>query len=402
MHHPSSFANGDGHVARSGARRLVVCTDGTWNDPAKDEPTNVYKIARAVQRTGEDGSPQVVYYHAGVGTGTDIVDRVIGGATGLGISKNIRDAYNFLMLNYQPDDQIFLFGFSRGAYTARSLAGLIRNAGILRPERGHLFRDAYELYRNRDRDAHPDAPASLRFRADNAYPDARIHFIGVWDTVGSLGVPLTFGPTLRKLIGAPFGKKFLYEFHDVGLSSFVDHAYHAVAIDEKREPFRPTLWTVKPDSPRAAGQSFEQRWFRGVHSNVGGGYAAAGLSDAALLWMAEAASRHGLGLDVGILYPEPTPSFDAAPASNQKILYRALAIAKKAYASTIAAGMGPDEIEAMQQVDWWGNYHRPGGERFVGPLAWRGAATRLAGTQQGGAAVASPPEEGAVASPPSA
>jgi hypothetical protein len=161
------------------------------------------------------------------------------------------------------------------------------------------------------------------------------------------------------------------------------------------------LWTVKPETPRAAGQSFEQRWFRGVHSNVGGGYEAAGLSDAALVWMAEVASRHGLGLDVGILHPEPAPSFDAAPASNQKILYRALAIAKKAYASTIAAGMGPSEIEAMRHVDWWGNYHRPCGERFLGPLAWRGAASPPAGTPTEGTTVASPtPGDASVVIPP--
>src|SRR5262249_1551234 len=129
-------------------KRLVVCCDGTWNDFLKGTVTNVVKFARAVKQHDRHGVPQVVYYHPGVGTGTNIVDRLVGGATGLGISSNIREAYSFVVQNYAPGDELYLFGFSRGAYTARSLAGLIRNCGILRRKHAHRLTDAYDLYRD--------------------------------------------------------------------------------------------------------------------------------------------------------------------------------------------------------------------------------------------------------------
>ncbi|HTC22998.1 MAG TPA: DUF2235 domain-containing protein, partial [Gemmatimonadales bacterium] len=164
------------------AKRLVVCTDGTWNDFVRGAITNVVKIARAVNPRDAGGMPQVVYYHPGVGTGTDLVDRLVGGATGIGISANIREAYNFLIQNYVPGDKIFLFGFSRGAYTARSLAGLIRNSGILTRQNAHRLVEAYDLYRDRDPSTHPNAARSVDFRDRYSHPDVRITCVGVWDT----------------------------------------------------------------------------------------------------------------------------------------------------------------------------------------------------------------------------
>ncbi len=259
----------DGHaaratrkVARMAPKRIVVCTDGTWNDPtAASKLTNVDKLARAVQRSDARGVPQIVAYVPGVGTGADVIDRWIGGATGLGISRNIRNAYTFVVQNFTPGDELFLFGFSRGAFTARSLAGLIRNAGVLRPEEGHRIGEAYDLYRSRDPQAYPTSVNASDFRRRYSYGETRITFIGVWDTVGALGVPLSTLGYAVKLWGAITGKPYLHEFHDVALSSYVDHAYHAVSIDEHREAFRPTLWdpgTRRPD------QSFEQVWFAAI------------------------------------------------------------------------------------------------------------------------------------------
>ena len=339
-------------------KRLVICTDGTWNDPVHNQVTNVWKLARAVKRYDASGTPQIVYYHPGVGTGTDIVDRIIGGSTGFGISRNMRDVYGFIVQNYAPGDELFLFGFSRGAFTARSLAGLIRNSGILRPECGHLFTEAYELYRNRDVSTHPKSSQAIEFRTANSYGDTTVKFLGVWDTVGALGVPLGFARYGLKLWESVTGKRYLYEFHDVELSSFVKHAYHAVAIDERREAFRPTLWTsdavrIPPDA------SFEQIWFPGVHCNVGGGYEAAGLSDLALTWMADRAQLHGLDLSLDILHPAVDADEHERPQNSQRWLYQLLAVLKKLNAATVRVGLDPDEVKNLDEnVTWRGDYMR--------------------------------------------
>jgi uncharacterized protein (DUF2235 family) len=268
-------------------KRLVVCADGTWNAPVADGAnTNVTKLAKAVSPYGTHGEPQIVYYHKGVGERGGLWDHLTGGAFGAGIDANIEDIYLFLANNYQPNDELFLFGFSRGAYTVRSLAGLIRNSGLLRRDKLNLYGAAYALYRKRTDDGGPNSPEAQTFRARNAWPDFNLRFIGVWDTVGALGVPIT---PLR------FWNKALYEFHDVTLSSHVDAAYQALAIDEKRKPFRPSIWTQQ--AAAKGTQAFEQAWFPGVHCNVGGGYADAGLSDGALAWMWSRATLHGLALD---------------------------------------------------------------------------------------------------------
>ncbi|HWH09146.1 MAG TPA: DUF2235 domain-containing protein, partial [Candidatus Thermoplasmatota archaeon] len=246
-------------------KRLVVCCDGTWNTAdavvdGKPCPTNVVKMARAVLPRDANGVPQVVFYDEGIGTG-GLLDRVVGGATGRGLMRNVGDAYRFLVWNFEPGDEVYLFGFSRGAYTARSLAGLVRKCGILRKGQGCRFEEAYDFYRG---DVHPRDPAAAEFRRRNSV-ETRIRFLGVWDTVGALGVPGRLrGLTMRR-----------HRFHDVKLSSTVDHAYHAVAIDERRKAFAPALWETDPAN---AGQVVEQAWFPGAHSDVGGGYPEAGLS----------------------------------------------------------------------------------------------------------------------------
>ena len=259
-------------------KRLVVCCDGTWNSPEQHHVTNVVRSARAVLPTDGQGVSQVVFYDWGIGS---YGNRIRGGMLGVGMDKNIQDAYRFLVHNHSDGDEIFLFGFSRGAYTARSLAGFIRNAGLLKKIHADLIPTAYRMYRGR---AGPDAPRAVEFRRRHSR-EVRIRFVGVWDTVGALGVP-------SRIFEAMGGNR-RYSFHDTSLSRIIEHACHAVAIDEKRIDFEPTLWKRLPN----AGETIEEQWLAGVHCDVGGGNADAGLADVALDWMWSRAATQGLAFD---------------------------------------------------------------------------------------------------------
>jgi len=255
-------------------RKLVLLFDGTWNT-VKDQ-TNVSRLSQLLAASAPDGQEQIPYYDKGVGT--HALDRLSGGLFGFGLSENIREAYAWLASRFQPGDELFLFGFSRGAYTARSLAGLIRKCGVLRTPDKSLVQQAYDLYR--DKQQHPDAPDPRAFRASFSH-ETRIRLIGVWDTVGSLGVPLS---------GVPFSRDY-FQWHDTELSKIVEYAYQALAIDEYRKDFSPALWTVhKPEN-----REVEQRWFIGAHSNVGGGYPNDLLVNLPLAWMQQKAQACGLG-----------------------------------------------------------------------------------------------------------
>ncbi len=293
------------------SKRLVVCCDGTWNTPDEASkgiarPTNVTKLALSVPPTDAHGTGQRVYYHAGVGTSR--WDHLTGGALGVGLSANVLDAYRFLIDNYADGDELWLFGFSRGAYTARSVAGLVRNCGILRPENRDRIDEAYGLYRARAES--PRGTASTLFR--NAYSyQPRVRFIGVWDTVGALGIP---EPPI-KLLRLPWSLlSHRWAFHDTDLSTHVDAACHALAIDEQRDAFKPTLWAQQPG---AGSQHLEQAWFPGVHSDVGGGYQEAGLSDVTFRWMIDRARSFGLEV---VEPPERTgPPVDVDPGQTTEV-----------------------------------------------------------------------------------
>ena len=284
-------------------KRIVVCCDGTWNTPDEEKDgvatqTNVVKLAQAVKPADAAGTRQLMFYDPGVGTSGNRFKRAFDGATGSGISKNIKQAYEFLIKSYEPGDELFFFGFSRGAFTVRSLAGLIRNSGLLRPDYVAKIPEAYELYRDGGKSTHPKALEATLFRRTYAVADRiPIKFIGVWDTVGALGNPLL----LKKLGG---GRN---KFHDTDLSSTVQYAYQALAIDEKRRHFKATLWNQQAHS---TGQTLEQVWFVGVHSNVGGGYKSTGLSDLALQWMIGKAAPLGLDLDPIPARPDPATKPD--------------------------------------------------------------------------------------------
>lgn len=267
-------------------KRIVICADGTWNKPDQEDrgrrkPTNVVKIARAVDPIDENGVNQISYYHDGVGTNWGL-DKIAGGGFGIGLSANIVEAYSFIALNYLEGDEIFLFGFSRGAYTVRSLAGLLHEIGILPKNHAFYTPEAYKLYRQNTSQSELD-----KFRAEHGCMVGKVKYIGVWDTVGALGIPIGLFKSLNSR----------YQFHEVGLTENISHAYHALAIDERRRPFLPSLWEIDETST----QTLQQVWFPGVHSNVGGGYSKDGLANGALHWIKGTARLHGLRLDGAFL-----------------------------------------------------------------------------------------------------
>jgi uncharacterized protein (DUF2235 family) len=301
-------------------KRLVFCFDGTWNKLSAEWPPNVVLVAEMVKPIASDGTPQIVYYDEGIGTAKD--ERFTGGAFGKGMMVNIREAYRFLLFNYEPGDHIFAFGFSRGAFTARSFVGFIRHAGILDVDNAKEIERAIELYKGVFKGDGDDALEALEFRAKHCSQVCvsewdrkwrienysagnwenseilQIKYVGVWDTVAALGCP-KFVP------GATFiNRKFGY--HDAKLTSKVQAARHAVAIDERRVLFEPVLWNNVRDLNAKHGSSiyesrppYQQKWFPGVHGAVGGGGPIRGLSDATLTWILSGAKRQGLQIRGG-------------------------------------------------------------------------------------------------------
>ncbi|MEE8338259.1 MAG: DUF2235 domain-containing protein [Dehalococcoidia bacterium] len=267
------------------SKRIVVCSDGTWQGADSEHQTNVLKLYLATK----DAAPneQVVFYDEGVGVRGSRWDRWSGGAFGNGLTKNIEDGYRFLIRRYEPGDEIFLFGFSRGAYTVRSLAGLLHCSGLLRRDYDGQLGRAMELYRSKQ--VKPKDEQARRFRETFGYgAGPSIKFIGVWDTVGALGVPGTALSWFRRR---------RHRFHDVELSSSIENAAHALAIDERRRSFKPAVMKRSSDFTGELHQS----WFAGVHSDVGGGYARDGLSDVTLEWVVGHARDRGLAVDEGPL-----------------------------------------------------------------------------------------------------
>lgn len=308
-------AQGD-HGARM--KRLIFCFDGTWNRLDAPCPTNVVLTAESVLPLAPNGTAQIIYYDEGLGTGA--MDTLRGGVFGAGLVKNMADAYRHLIFNYTPGDDIYVFGFSRGAYTARSFVGLLRNCGIVARRDASKVGKAIELYQSRDPANGPDAEAIRAFRAEFS-PDVCVNsaedewrccevpgyatgraplltvaYLGLWDTVGALGVPSRY-----KLLDFLNRK---HRFHDDRLTSMVRSARHAVAIDETRLDFAATLWNdvdamntrsgVDPDDDDAP---FQEKWFPGVHGSLGGGGEIVGLSHQTLDWIWDGARNAGLVLD---------------------------------------------------------------------------------------------------------
>ncbi|WP_128082428.1 DUF2235 domain-containing protein [Halomonas sp. KX33721] len=330
-------------------KNIIICSDGTWQSPESDTTTHVLRLAEGIAPQDSAGNKQVVFYDWGVGSEGD---KFSGGITGQGLDKNIQDCYRFLVHNYEPGDAIYLFGFSRGAYTVRSLAGLVRNCGILRREHAEKVGHAYALYRNRGPASAPGREKAGVFRKNYALADiSRIHFIGVFDTVGALGIPAPFLGTLGS-------DKYL--FHDTEPSSIINHARHAVAIDENRLDFEPTLWSAK------AGIDLKQVWFAGVHTDIGGGYPNHTLGDIPGQWMAEEAEACGLALEPHLLL-RMNPDYTGPKHNEYKGFYKAM---RRKHTRQ------PEPLLHVSVKQRWQDdavkYQSPGLRALVEQLGWEG------------------------------
>lgn len=294
------------------SKRLIMCCDGTWNTAEQASPTNIVKIYRALASEDHAGTKQWKYYHEGVGVKR--WERLRGGAFGFGLSRNVKDTYRRIVQDFEPGDELLFFGFSRGAYTARSTAGLIYNVGILRPEHADRLDEAYALYRSRG--APPDSPEAESFRNSYSYPDEtrRIRLMCVYDSVGSLGIPLS--PTRWV--------NFInrrWQFHDLKLNPQVKAAFQALAIDEKRAPFTPAIWA---QCASATDQQVEQVWFSGVHCDIGGGYPQRALAEITLRWMVDRARSCGLAFDDRQLDTHPLDPMAKPLHDSRTLLYKLL------------------------------------------------------------------------------
>ncbi len=294
-------------------KNIALFIDGTWNRPMGETDTNVRKLYEDATKNG--GPNQVTHYMSGVGTeigdnenippfvkvakitrGLGFLPRrvrnVLGGAFGWGTSFKIKEAYAFLCADYEHGDHVFIFGFSRGAFAARSLAGFVEQVGLLYRDQIDLVEEAYAQYESPSEERRNKLQESVYSMAgrtgpfvegENALP---IYMIGVWDTVGALGIP-------RREADMP---AYFTEFHQTELPRNVTHARHALALHELRQKFEPLLWMG-----HQPWQSLKQVWFPGAHADVGGGYLERYLSDAALQWMAKEAKKVGLSLRDSIL-----------------------------------------------------------------------------------------------------
>jgi uncharacterized protein (DUF2235 family) len=329
-------------------KRLVFCFDGTWNRLSADTPTNVVLTAASIVRDAKDAT-QIIHYDEGVGTGR--LEKWSGGALGVGLVEIVRKAYGFLIFNYDPDDQIFVFGFSRGACSARTFVGLIRHVGVLRRLHAARIDEAIKLYQRRLVDADGPGERMCKYRAnyadsmcarpeDDAWrcknikgyvsgsaPALSIRYLGLWDTVCALGVPAI----------VPFSSAFngKHRYHDLALSDFVENARHAVAIDERRALFPSVVWGDLAALNKARGHTvgdpdapYQEKWFPGNHGSVGGGGDIRGLSDSALAWVMQGAKQVGLVLDrdkgsrIHNFRPEPLAPLDNMSVPQGGLTYK--------------------------------------------------------------------------------
>ncbi|CAG9972022.1 unnamed protein product [Clonostachys byssicola] len=311
------------------SKRLILCCDGTWmnSDNGYEEPgwfeskgtlqvpSNVTRISRCFKRRCSDGKLQVISYESGVGTGSNGVDSLMGGAFGLGLSERVRETYSYLCSNYMDGDEIVLIGYSRGAFTARSVAGMVGNIGLLTREGVEFFYCIFkdmQNWQNPDyKDPFPDQPFSKKPKGPHAAAEYRarleemgftrvkqangdlikIKAIGVWDTVGSLGIPDV--SWLSKLDGNA-NLPSTYMWHDTSLSDRIENAFQALALDETRPPFSPAVWE-RPGKDQQT--NLKQVWFPGNHANVGGGWEDQGAANCTLAWMMDQLASVGVEFD---------------------------------------------------------------------------------------------------------
>jgi uncharacterized protein (DUF2235 family) len=363
-------------------KRIAVFCDGTWNGAEGDHPTNVKLLAVAAGRRSQ--ADQQVHYFKGVGVPEGgswlerLNERVSGGAMGWGLDAKIALAYVALARTYRPGDRVYIFGFSRGAYTARSLIGLIRYSGLPGATDPATIDACFLNYRTQDTSAPlpagralADADKNLAFRARHsplvatstlerdrraatgapALPLFSVAYLGIWDTVGALGIPSHWGLPARLL-----NRK--YRFHNTDLSSMVGSARHAIAIDERRRHFEPTLWT-NLDRLRAQGGEYLQEWFAGDHGSVGGGGDITSLSAITLSWIADGARRQGLDFDAATMGEAAAPCDPLGPLRNRS---QAPSLTERMLHLTARWRKGPPRAAEVSD---------PAKTRWLGPLDYR-------------------------------
>lgn len=297
-------------------KNIIVCADGTGNKGGSSPDSNVYRIYKSVEKQFKgkaQGSfkvvEQIVFYDNGVGTETNKYLRALGGAFGLGFEDNVCDLYKFLARNYEADDRIYFFGFSRGASTVRacngfiSICGLAKGKGLRNCELDGLVKEAFDVYK-----AHRKKPKKAEGlkTSDRSHGAIDIHFMGIWDTVVALGFPKrtdVTGPVMA-ILNALFwlAEKGLtlvwpHSFYHYGLTKNVKYAHQALAIDDERTAFWPYVWREQNRNK----DTVEQVWFAGMHSNVGGGYGRSGMASVALHWMMLRAEKRGLEFEKGAM-----------------------------------------------------------------------------------------------------
>ncbi|RXH53861.1 DUF2235 domain-containing protein [Granulicella sibirica] len=269
------------------SKKIILCADGTWDSPhgstGMQTDTNVRKLYMLLG----DKPSQLKYYDSGVGTDGTPFEHFFGGAMGDGLFQKVQDGYGFLSYVWDPGDEIFVFGFSRGAYTARSLAGMIALFGV--PTKNldnQTVKRIFDVYRITDHDKREAAKVPLV--EEYGLTEVDVRMVGVWDTVGALGIP---GHLFTDFDQQKYG------FLDTSLSHCIKNAFQAVSIDERRSQFKPTLWTNADGSQRDNDSQLEQVWFPGAHCDVGGSYSECQLSNITLRWMVDNAKSCGLQFD---------------------------------------------------------------------------------------------------------
>lgn len=291
-------------------KRWVVCCDGTWQGQDNQEPTNVLKLHKAVAKRGLDDLPQESFYCQGLGADASGLEKLLQGAFGKGLDEHIIDAYRFLCNNYRAGDKICLFGFSRGAYTVRSLAGLLNTVGLVTQLNEDLLQEAYRLYR--ELDLLDMQRVIKRFRQQHSIA-VEIEFLGCWDTVGALGIP-----DLLKDFSLEDLWNQRYEFHNTELSSIIRHARHAIALDETRRTYPVTPMKLSVEA-RASGVDLQEMWFVGGHSAIGGGKPEVrGLSAITLQWMVDECLNSGAGIAFHVLKLHSDPLENLRRDPNEK------------------------------------------------------------------------------------
>ncbi|KAH7162501.1 hypothetical protein B0J13DRAFT_580146 [Dactylonectria estremocensis] len=295
-------------------KRLIACCDGTWmdSDNGYEEPgllrsqgtlqvpSNVTRLSRCFKRRCSDGKLQIISYESGVGTGSNTLDSITGGAFGLGLSERMRETYSYLCANYMDGDEIILVGYSRGAFTVRSVAGMVGALGLLTREGVEhfypIFKDMQHWMDPHYKDPFPNVPFPNKPKGPDAAKEYRarleelcytrvkqdcgkgelikIKAVCVWDTVGSLGVP---------------------RWHNTSLSDRIEHAFHALALDETRPPFAPAVWERLPGNKLTT--DLRQVWFPGNHANCGGGWEDQGIANCTLAWMMDQLASVGVEFD---------------------------------------------------------------------------------------------------------